>query len=108
MDWIIGNKEWLFSGLLVAAPIALLGGSSRSGKCSVGWGLATFSRYDYKIKLGHAENPVRLPIGPANEWKASLSPVEHPPGRLAYRKGPNYRAETDSAGSIEASLKGAV
>jgi hypothetical protein len=25
MDWIIANKEWLFSGLLVAVPIALLG-----------------------------------------------------------------------------------
>jgi hypothetical protein len=25
MDWIIANKEWLFSGLLVGFPIALLG-----------------------------------------------------------------------------------
>lgn len=25
MDWIVANKEWLFSGLLVAIPIALLG-----------------------------------------------------------------------------------
>jgi hypothetical protein len=25
MDWIVANKEWLFSGLLVAVPIALLG-----------------------------------------------------------------------------------
>ena len=25
MDWIIANKEWLFSGLLVAVPIAIIG-----------------------------------------------------------------------------------
>ena len=25
MDWIIANKDWLFSGLLVAVPIALVG-----------------------------------------------------------------------------------
>ena len=25
MDWIMANKEWLFSGLLVAVPIALMG-----------------------------------------------------------------------------------
>ena len=25
MDWILANKEWLFSGLLVAIPIALVG-----------------------------------------------------------------------------------
>lgn len=25
MDWIIANKEWLFSGLLVGVPIALVG-----------------------------------------------------------------------------------
>ena len=25
MDWIIANKEWLFSGILVAVPIALIG-----------------------------------------------------------------------------------
>jgi len=25
MDWIFANKEWLFSGLLVAIPIALVG-----------------------------------------------------------------------------------
>ena len=25
MDWIVANKEWLFSGLLVAIPIALVG-----------------------------------------------------------------------------------
>lgn len=25
MDWIIENKEWLFGGVLVAVPLALLG-----------------------------------------------------------------------------------
>ncbi len=25
MAWILANKEWLFSGLLVAVPIALIG-----------------------------------------------------------------------------------
>ena len=25
MDWIITNREWLFSGILVALPLALLG-----------------------------------------------------------------------------------
>ncbi len=25
MDWIIANREWLFGGVLVAAPIALAG-----------------------------------------------------------------------------------
>lgn len=25
MDWIIANKEWLFSGICVAVPLALLG-----------------------------------------------------------------------------------
>ena len=25
MDWIWANKEWLFSGLLVAIPIAVIG-----------------------------------------------------------------------------------
>jgi hypothetical protein len=25
VDWILANKEWLFSGLLVAVPIALIG-----------------------------------------------------------------------------------
>ena len=25
MDWIIQNKEWLFGGVLVAIPIAIIG-----------------------------------------------------------------------------------
>ncbi|HHC6666492.1 TPA: hypothetical protein ACN33Q_000276 [Vibrio parahaemolyticus] len=25
MDWIIENKEWLFSGVLIAVPLAVLG-----------------------------------------------------------------------------------
>jgi len=25
MDWIIANKQWLFSGLLVAVPRAIIG-----------------------------------------------------------------------------------
>jgi hypothetical protein len=25
MNWLLANKEWLFSGLLVAVPIALIG-----------------------------------------------------------------------------------
>ena len=25
MDWIIENKEWLFSGIAVAAPLTILG-----------------------------------------------------------------------------------
>jgi hypothetical protein len=25
MDWIANNKEWLFNGLLVAVPIAIIG-----------------------------------------------------------------------------------
>jgi len=24
MEWIVNNKEWLFSGLLVAVPIAII------------------------------------------------------------------------------------
>ncbi|MBP3142213.1 hypothetical protein ACTFQF_14045 [Aliivibrio fischeri] len=25
MDWIINNKEWLFSGIAVAVPLAIIG-----------------------------------------------------------------------------------
>lgn len=25
MNWIVENKEWLFSGVLIAVPLALLG-----------------------------------------------------------------------------------
>jgi hypothetical protein len=34
MDWIIQNKEWLFSGIAVAIPIAIIGWllKSRSSK----------------------------------------------------------------------------
>lgn len=34
MDWIITNKEWLFSGVAIAVPLALIGWiiSSRRNK----------------------------------------------------------------------------
>jgi hypothetical protein len=25
MDWVIANKEWLFSGVLIAVPLAIIG-----------------------------------------------------------------------------------
>jgi hypothetical protein len=25
LDWIIGNKEWLFSGIAIVLPLAILG-----------------------------------------------------------------------------------
>lgn len=25
MEWIIGNKEWLFSGIAIAIPLAIMG-----------------------------------------------------------------------------------
>lgn len=30
MDWIINNKEWLFSGVAVAVPVAIIGWISTS------------------------------------------------------------------------------
>ncbi|PKM95373.1 MAG: hypothetical protein CVU84_06270 [Firmicutes bacterium HGW-Firmicutes-1] len=61
MKWIIENKEWLFSGLLVAIPIAIIGWKKSTKSVSMKQKIGKNSKgyqsgNDMKISYSDGEN----------------------------------------------------
>ncbi|HIF9383673.1 TPA: hypothetical protein ACX6RR_003532 [Photobacterium damselae] len=55
MEWIIDNKEWLFSGLLVAVPLAVLGwlfSTKRNKQVQKGGNNSTNIQVGGNLKIG--------------------------------------------------------
>lgn len=59
MEWILANKEWLFSGIAIAIPLAIIGWfiSSKSNKqVQRGGKNSTNIQVGGSLKIGKREN----------------------------------------------------
>lgn len=59
MEWIVENKEWLFSGVAIAIPLAIIGWwfSDRGGKqVQTGGDKSTNIQVGRDVKIGDNKN----------------------------------------------------